>query len=111
MQTIVGAALSSGSVSPIPAKLLKPNRDISVSIAGFTQDRGQFLLVRMVPLDEDQVHEVHSPVIGLVEDMPDGFVIANSQMELVSANHAFVEMVQAASLDQIRGRPLSEWKS
>lgn len=109
MQTLVGAALSSGSVSPIPVKLLKPAREVSASSAGFTQDRGQFLLVRLVPGGEGEVCEAPSPVLDLVEEMPDAFVIANAQMELVSANHAFVEMVQAASVDQLRGRSLSDW--
>ncbi len=109
MQTIVGAALSSDSASPIKIKLLKPAREVSASIAGFTQDRGQFLLVRLLPSGEGESNELPSPVIDLIEDMPDAFVVANAQMELVSANHAFVEMVQAASVDQLRGRSLSDW--
>ena len=109
MQTIVGAALSSDSVSPIPVKLAKPAREVTASIAGFTQDRGQFLLVRLVPHGEGEVREAPSVALELVDEMPDAFVVANAQMEVVSANHAFVEMVQAASEDQVRGRSLSEW--
>ena len=109
LQTIVGAALSSSSVTPITVKLLKPAHEIQVSIAGFTQDRGQFLLVRMVQSGEGGAGEGSSPVLELVEDMPDAFIVANSQMELVNANHAFVELVQAASIDQVRGRHLGEW--
>ncbi len=109
MQTIVGAALSSDRVSPIPVKLAKPAREVSASIAGFTQDRGQFLLVRLVPIGDGEVREAPSPVLDLVEDMPDAFLVANARMELVSANYAFVEMVQAASMDQVRGRSLSDW--
>lgn len=109
MQTIVGAALSSDNVSPIPVRLLKPAIEVNASIAGFAQDRGQFLLVRLVPTSEEDTREVASPVMKLVEDMPDAFVVANARFELMSANHAFVEMVQAASLDQVRGKSLSEW--
>ncbi|MEL7519612.1 MAG: helix-turn-helix domain-containing protein, partial [Pseudomonadota bacterium] len=53
--------------------------------------------------------ETPSPVLDLVEDMPDAFIVANAQMELVNANYAFVEMVQAASVDQVRGKSLNEW--
>ncbi|MEM6857441.1 MAG: transcriptional regulator PpsR [Pseudomonadota bacterium] len=109
MQTIVGAALTSGSVTPIPIKLLKPARDVTASIAGFTQDRGQFLLLRLVPMGDGESTQARSPVVDLVEEMPDAFIVANAQLELVSANHAFVEMVQAASVDQLRERHLSEW--
>ncbi len=109
MQTIVGAALTSNTLSPISVRLLKPARAVSASIAGFTQDRGQFLLVRLVPTGEGEGEQPSSPVLNLLEDMPDAFVIADAQMELVNANHAFVEMVQAASVDQVRGRHLSDW--
>ncbi|MDY7097129.1 MAG: transcriptional regulator PpsR [Pseudomonadota bacterium] len=109
MQAIAGAALSSTSVSPVTIKLDKPAREATVSVAGFTQDRGQFLLLRIVPKDVDASQSSVSPTLDLIDEMPDPFVVANAQMELVSANHAFVEMVQAASLDQARGHHLSKW--
>ena len=65
--------------------------------------------MRLVPHGEGEVREAPSVALELVDEMPDAFVIANAQMEVVSANHAFVEMVQAASEDQVRGRSLSEW--
>ncbi|MDJ0979608.1 MAG: transcriptional regulator PpsR [Erythrobacter sp.] len=109
MQTIVGAALSSDRVSPISVRLAKPSREVDASITGFTQDRGQFLLVQLAPIGEGVQQAVSSPVLDLVENMPDAFVVASAQLELISANQAFVEMVHAASLDQVRGRSLSEW--
>ena len=109
MQTIVGAALSSDSVSPIPVQMAKAAREVHASISGFTQDRGQFLMVRLMPQGDGEVVETPSPVLDLIEEMPDSFVIADGQLNLINANHAFVEMVQAASVDQVRGRHLSEW--
>jgi transcriptional regulator PpsR len=44
----------------------------------------------------------------LIEQMPDAFVVANSNLEIVSTNSAFVELVQAASEDSLRGKHLSE---
>ena len=41
--------------------------------------------------------------------MPDAFVIADSNLDLVSANAAFVELVQASGVDPLRGRPLANW--
>ncbi|MFW5634833.1 MAG: transcriptional regulator PpsR, partial [Erythrobacter sp.] len=106
LQTLVGAALASDAVSPVPIKLTR-NTQVNVSVAGFTQDRGQFLLVRLAPAGESAGGA--SPVLDLIEQMPDAFVVADAGLEIVSANHAFIEMVQAASLDQLRGRHLSEW--
>ncbi|MGY6551471.1 MAG: transcriptional regulator PpsR [Erythrobacter sp.] len=107
VQALVGSALVSDSVSPINLRLARGSREVQASIAGFTQDRGQFLLVRLVPLEE-AAQPSGVPIHQLIDEMPDAFVVANSDLEIVSANSAFVEMVQAASEESLRGRHLSE---
>ena len=107
VQALVGSALVSDNVSPITLRLSKGGREVQASVAGFTQDRGQFLLLRLVALG-DGSEPSHVPVGELIDQMPDAFVVANSNLEIVSANSAFVEMVQAASVDSLRGRHLSE---
>ena len=107
LQGLVGAALVSDTVSPATIRLTRGAREVLVSITGFTQDRGQFLLVRLVP-ESERGTAVPSPLLELVEQMPDAFVVADANLEIVTANAAFVELVQAASVDQLRGRPLAE---
>jgi len=107
LQGLVGAALVSDMVSPVRIRLARGARDVMASVTGFTQDRGQFLLVRFVPAVERAVGPV-SPVLELVEQMPDAFVVADANLDIVTANAAFVELLQAASVDQLRGRHLSE---
>lgn len=107
LQTLVGAAQASDAVSPVEIKVAKGSRVVSAHVTGFTQDRGHFLLIRLVPSDQFD-GSGNAPVLELVEQMPDAFVVANADLDIVSANHAFVEMVQAASADQLRGKHLSE---
>jgi transcriptional regulator PpsR len=107
LQALVGAALVSDTVSPARIRLSRGARDVLVSVTGFTQDRGQYLLVRMVPASERSTGQA-SPLLELVEQMPDAFVVADANLEIVTANAAFVELAQAASVDQLRGRHLSE---
>jgi transcriptional regulator PpsR len=109
VQTMVGAALSSGHVAPIKVRLVKPTHEVSIAISGFAQDRAQFLLVRLAPDGAQARAAAGSPVLDLVQDMPDAFVVADAQLNLVSANNAFIEMVQAPSIDLVRGKNLSEW--
>lgn len=107
MQALVGAALVSDTVSPVRVRIAKATREVMASVVGFSQDRGQFLLVRLVPASDRPATD-YSPVLELVDVMPDAFVVANSDLEIVTANAAFVELLQAASVDQLRGRHLSE---
>lgn len=107
LQSLVGAALVSDNVSPTSLHIARGSREVMASITGFTQDRGQFLLVRLMPFSERPVADF-SPVLELVDQMPDAFVVADSNLDIVTANAAFVELVQAASVDHLRGRHLSE---
>ena len=107
LQAQVGAALVSDTVSPGRIRIARASREVMASITGFTQDRGQFLLVRLVPASDRPASDF-SPVLDLVDQMPDAFVVANSNLEIVTANAAFVELLQVASVDQLRGRHLSE---
>ena len=107
VSALVGAALVSDTVSPGRIRISRGSREVLASVSGFTQDRGQFLLVRLVPASDRPAAEF-SPVLALVDQMPDAFVVADSNLEIVTANAAFVELLQAASVDQLRGRHLSE---
>ncbi|MFU7528458.1 transcriptional regulator PpsR [Qipengyuania sp. ASV99] len=112
LQTMVGAALASDAVSPVPLTIASGSQPVMASISGFTQDRGQFLLLRLAPADAGEAQGQslgQSPVLELVDAMPDAFLVADANLEVVSGNNAFVELVQAASLDQLRGKHLSNW--
>ena len=107
IQALAGSAMASGATTPIEVKLSKGARPVLASVTGFMQDRGRYFLLRLTPSDE--AHATHdSPVLGLVDLMPDAFVVANAELEIVDANQSFVELVHAASVDQLRGRHLSE---
>ncbi len=105
---LIGAALAAESVSPAEVVLSKGARDVRLSATGFTRDRKQYLLLRLQP-SEEEGGVTESPVNELVEHMPDAFVVADAGMSIVTANEAFVGLVQAASLDQLRGRSLSDF--
>lgn len=108
LQSLVGAALASDAASPAELTLSKGSRKVSAYATGFIQDRAQHLLVRFASV-EPGGDAVPSPIEDLLEEMPDGFVVADANLDIVSANAAFIEMVQAASLDPIHGRNLSNW--
>jgi len=109
MQTMVGAALTSSNPSPVTIRLSRVGQEVSASLAGFTQDRGQFLLLRLSPTGQAQAREEPSAVLSLIDEMPDAFVISDARLDVVSVNQAFVDLVGAASKEQLLGRHMSEW--
>lgn len=108
LQSLVGAALASDSASPEQVTLTKGSRTVAAYANGFIQDRAQHLMIRFASLEDDTA-DATSPLFELVDEMPDGFVITDANLNIVNANTSFIEMVQAASIDPIHGRNLSNW--
>jgi transcriptional regulator PpsR len=50
-----------------------------------------------------------SVALDVLETMPDAFVLVDERRDIVGANVAFVELVGAASVEQIRGRALDDF--
>jgi len=108
LQSLVGAALASNSASPAQLSVSKGGRSVLAHASGFVQERVQYLLIRIETVEEAAEAPV-GPLLELVDEMPDAFVIADTNLDVLSANAAFVEMVQAPSIDPIQGKNLSNW--
>ena len=48
-------------------------------------------------------------LLRLVENMPDAFVVTDADRRVLNANSAFVDLVQVANEEQVRGEPLERW--
>lgn len=108
MTTQLGSALGSDTAAPIPAKLSKGGREATVAATGFSQSRRQYLLVVITPADEQPVQDAR-PIADIIDTMPDAFVVADADMRVLRANAAFVELVDAASEEQLGGRALARF--
>ncbi|UAB78011.1 transcriptional regulator PpsR [Erythrobacter sp. SCSIO 43205] len=108
LQSLAGAALASNSASPVELTVSKGSRTVLAHANGFIQERTKLLLIRLETIEEAAAAPV-GPLLELVDQMPDAFVIADANLEVVSANAAFIEMVQAPSIDPIHGQRLSNW--
>lgn len=103
----LGAVMSSNSVSPIEVEYGQGDRTLSLSATGFRQHGGRFLLVRLGRTTLEA--RAANPLFEVIEQMPDSFVLADAAMKIVVANAAFVELAEAATVDQLRGRALSDF--
>ncbi len=104
----LGAVLTAANVSPLVVELERASEPLTLSATGFRQLGGRYLLVRLQS-GAAAVPEGAATLSDIIERMPDAFVMADAKMRIVAANVAFVELVHAASADQLRGRPLGEF--
>jgi transcriptional regulator PpsR len=97
----------------VRATLANGEREVLVTASPFQQDGAALLLVRlaMTPGGEDAIvlPKPKSKLLKLVESAPDGFVVTTQEGSIVTANAAFMEMVQLAAEDLVRDEPLDRW--
>jgi len=104
----LGAVLTTSGVSPLTVELDRAVQQLTFSATGFRQLGGRYLLVRLASANA-RSPEGTMTLLDIVERMPDAFVVADAKMRIIAANIAFLELARAASLDQIRGRPLGDY--
>ncbi|GGC34801.1 transcriptional regulator PpsR [Novosphingobium marinum] len=104
----LGSVMASNSVSPIEVGRAGSEGNLTLTAAGFRQHGKQFLIVRLSSGTAPSP-PVAGSTLRVLEAMPDAFVLADSELKIVTANLAFVELVEAASVDQISGRQLGDF--
>jgi transcriptional regulator PpsR len=77
----------------------------------FRQDRSTQCLVRLAPAEQTQGADNDSDqrLKAVLERMPDGFLITDDNLRIVSANTAFLDMVRVGHEDDARGEPLNRF--
>lgn len=104
----LGSALVSNSLQPVTAEPGEGFGPVMLSASGFRERGGQYLLIRISTM-AGFAEQYSDATLRVVEAMPDAFVLTDDRMQIQTANAAFVELVSAASVDQLRDRPLGEF--
>ncbi|MDF8334446.1 transcriptional regulator PpsR [Novosphingobium cyanobacteriorum] len=104
----LGSAMVSNGLQPMEAEPVDGGDKIHLAASGFRERGGQFLLVRLSSAQR-VAQQSASVTARVIESMPDAFVLTDARMIIREANAAFVELVAAASADQLRGQPLGDF--
>ncbi|MEM7746671.1 MAG: transcriptional regulator PpsR [Pseudomonadota bacterium] len=77
------------------------------------QEDSTLFLIRLSPENpmalSGEIQLSNAALLGVVEKIPDGFVISGADGTIHSANSSFLDMVQAATEEQVKGRPLEDF--
>jgi transcriptional regulator PpsR len=84
-----------------------------LSLSMFRQESSPYFLLRMVPHSVGTsavvLPKAQSKVVKIINEMPDGFVVTDTNLNVLTANAAFLEFAQAASEEQVRGVSVDRW--
>lgn len=103
---------SHGRADDVLVHLGPEARPARIATSLVRQDASALFLLRIL-LDGSTEH---GPAAGdrgrvsqLLQAIPDGFVTTDADGQILSANRAFLDMVEVATEDQVRGQPVSRW--
>jgi transcriptional regulator PpsR len=106
----LGSATVIDDMAPISVRLTGGKVRIAMSATAFRQDRATFFLVRLIDSDVGAGGAATSArLLDVIDRMPDAFVLADGSMNILAANHAFVELTQTVSIARLKGAPLGDW--
>ena len=106
----LGAVEASDEVAPIELRLRDAPQPVRLSARLFRQARAALLLLRFAPLDAAAAPGPQPPSWdGVVERMPDGFVLTDRTLNILAANSAFLELAQLPSAERAKGLRLDGW--
>jgi transcriptional regulator PpsR len=103
------AVKSSGRSEAVAVKLAESKQAMLVAPSAYRQDGALMLIVRIVPPASDAFAGQRSRLFDVVEKLPDGFVVTDLNCKILSANAAFLEFVQAGSVEQVLSQDLGRW--
>jgi transcriptional regulator PpsR len=79
----------------------------------FRQENNAYFLIRMVPhavgASAVVLPKAQSKVVKIISEMPDGFVVTDPDLKVLTANAAFLDFAQLGSEEQARGASLEKW--
>ena len=110
---LLAGVRTAGKMDRLPARLAHGGRQVAVSASLFRQASSSLFLVQLIPMDGDDAAAALSGgrarLLKVVENAPDGLVLAGPQGQIMGANPAFLDMIQLATEAQARGKSLSRW--
>jgi transcriptional regulator PpsR len=113
IEGLLAAVRVTGRGEDVRANLQSLDREFLISASLFRQEDASHFLVRIRPASvqtvKPQATEERSKLLDVLENSPDGLVVATPDGQILTANRAFLDLAQLATAEQARGQPLDRW--
>jgi transcriptional regulator PpsR len=113
IEALLAAVRTTGRGEDVRARLTVTGQECAVSASLFRQQDASRFLVRLHPVDREATAGELTPMqLRLLEVLggsPDGLVVTSPDSKILTANRAFLDLAQLATVEQARGQPLERW--
>jgi transcriptional regulator PpsR len=111
VQSFVAALRVAPRVDNVHVQLDGAAEALLLSGSLFRQESAPLLIVMMsrLPGGEQALSTEKATLLRVFEKIPDAFVVTDPEHRILTANVAFLDLVQMTNEDQIRGQPIERW--
>jgi transcriptional regulator PpsR len=112
VSSLLAGVMAASRADDIKVHLAGNNRELLVSASLFRQDNTSLFLVRLSPSAVEggsAVPKTEAMLLKVIESAPDGFVVTDPKGLVLSANTAFLDLVQLSAETQARGESIERW--
>jgi transcriptional regulator PpsR len=113
LNELLATVRATGRAEELRVRLAQGERSFLVSASLFRQDNTSHVLLRLSPLRGDTAlaHVVsdHSRLAEIMERLPDAVVVTAPDGRILTANRAFLDLVQLATDEQARNESIDRW--
>jgi transcriptional regulator PpsR len=110
-QSFLSATRVAPRVDNVHVQLERDQRSVLLTGSLYRQDGVPHLVVLLSRLGEGAgaTSNDDANILRLVEAIPEAFVVVDEDRQVVTANAAFLDLVQVTSLVQVRGESVERW--
>ena len=106
----LGAAEVTDDLPPVRLRLSDRRGEAMISSKLFRKARQPLLIVRVIPSDgTSPSHQYDATLSDVIERMPDAFVLVDRELNVLTANSAFIELAEMPSVERVVGSRLNNW--
>jgi transcriptional regulator PpsR len=113
IEALLAAVRTTGRGADVRARLTVTGREFAASASLFRQQGASHFLIRLRAVDREATHGEATPkqsrLLEVLEGSPDGLVVTSPDSKILTANRAFLDLAQLATVEQARGQPLDRW--
>lgn len=113
LTALLNKVRTAGHADEVRIRIRNGKQAVHLSVSLFQQDKDAQFIARLIGQEPAGAGldrgGVKSPVLRALENSPDGFVVTDGESRVMSANRAFLDVVQCAAEEQVRGKTLTQW--
>ncbi|WP_264048809.1 transcriptional regulator PpsR [Methylobacterium flocculans] len=111
LEALFAGLRATGQAADLEAKLGQGRGGVRVAASLFRQENATSVLLRLAPGETRNAEpgSTSANALDVLRSLPEGFVVTDPGRRILTANAAFLDLVQLATEEQVRGQPLERW--